>query len=159
MTNEANSQAQHQPPAEHHESAPDHAAISGRLATVVLIVALVAVVVLAAYGIFTRHHADAVLADTTTELAKPSVIALPPKPGSPIDSFVLPGNVTAYTDSPIYARTSGYLKKWYYGHWRAGEKRRAAGGDFHARARSAARAGQGRSRNCRHQRQERARAG
>ena len=28
--------------------------------------------------------------------------------------FALPGNVTAYTDSPIYARTSGYLTKWYY---------------------------------------------
>ena len=27
---------------------------------------------------------------------------------------MLPGNVTAYTDSPIYARTSGYLTKWYY---------------------------------------------
>jgi RND family efflux transporter MFP subunit len=27
---------------------------------------------------------------------------------------VLPGNVTAFTDSPIYARTSGYLTKWYF---------------------------------------------
>ncbi len=42
------------------------------------------------------------------------MIALPPKQGAPIDSFVLPGNVTAYTDSPIYARTSGYLTKWYF---------------------------------------------
>ena len=31
-----------------------------------------------------------------------------------MDSFVLPGNVTAYTDSPIYARTSGYLTRWYF---------------------------------------------
>jgi RND family efflux transporter MFP subunit len=37
-----------------------------------------------------------------------------PKQGAPLDSFVLPGNVTAYTDSPIYARTSGYLTKWYF---------------------------------------------
>jgi RND family efflux transporter MFP subunit len=114
MTNEANSKTPPQPPAENHESAPDHAAISGRWASVGLIIALVAVVLLAAYGILSRHHNDAVLAETTTDLAKPSVIALPAKPGSPIDSFVLPGNVTAYTDSPIYARTSGYLKKWYY---------------------------------------------
>ena len=42
------------------------------------------------------------------------MIALPPKTGAPTDSFMLPGNVTAYTDSPIYARTSGYLTKWYY---------------------------------------------
>jgi RND family efflux transporter MFP subunit len=27
---------------------------------------------------------------------------------------VLPGNVSAYTDSPIYARTSGYLTRWYF---------------------------------------------
>ena len=36
------------------------------------------------------------------------------KPGAPVDSFVLPGNVTAYTDSPIYARTDGYLTHWYF---------------------------------------------
>jgi RND family efflux transporter MFP subunit len=55
-----------------------------------------------------------VLAQRTTEAAAPSVIALDPKRGLPVDSFVLPGNVTAFTDSPIYARTSGYLTKWYY---------------------------------------------
>ncbi len=37
-----------------------------------------------------------------------------PRPGAPVDTFILPGNVSAYTDSPIYARTSGYLTKWYY---------------------------------------------
>ena len=42
------------------------------------------------------------------------MIALPAQPGAPLDSFVLPGNVTAYTDSPIYARTSGYLTHWYF---------------------------------------------
>jgi RND family efflux transporter MFP subunit len=55
-----------------------------------------------------------VLAQHTTELAAPTVIVANPQPGAPVDSFVLPGNVTAYTDSPIYARTSGYLTKWYY---------------------------------------------
>jgi RND family efflux transporter MFP subunit len=34
--------------------------------------------------------------------------------GSTTGSFVLPGNVSAYTDSPIYARTSGYLTRWYF---------------------------------------------
>jgi len=27
---------------------------------------------------------------------------------------VLPGSAQAFTDTPIYARTSGYLKKWYF---------------------------------------------
>ena len=34
--------------------------------------------------------------------------------GQPSQEFVLPGNMQAYTDSPIYARTNGYLKKWYF---------------------------------------------
>jgi len=36
------------------------------------------------------------------------------KMGSPTNTFVLPGNVTAYTDAPINARTSGYLKQWFF---------------------------------------------
>jgi len=75
---------------------------------------LIAIVALAAYGIWKRHHNDDVLADTTQRLAAPSVILISPQPGAPVDSFVLPGNVTAFTDAPIYARTSGYLTKWYY---------------------------------------------
>ena len=50
----------------------------------------------------------------TNELAAPTVIVAAPKTGAPVDSFVLPGNVTAFTDSPIYARTSGYLTHWYF---------------------------------------------
>ncbi len=126
MTNEANprgkpatgsSQPSGNPPppaANDHETAPDHPAASGRGAVFGAIIVLVAVVVLAVYGIWRRHHDESVLADTTQQLAAPSVIVAPPKPGAPLDTFVLPGNVTAYTDSPIYARTSGYLTKWYY---------------------------------------------
>jgi RND family efflux transporter MFP subunit len=42
------------------------------------------------------------------------VIALAPKAGAPVNTFVLPGNVTAFTDAPLYARTNGYLTRWYY---------------------------------------------
>ncbi|WP_082661843.1 efflux RND transporter periplasmic adaptor subunit [Terracidiphilus gabretensis] len=101
-------------PAHDHESAPDHAPVSGRGTLLTVGVLLVVVAVLAVYGIWKRHRTSEVLADTTNELASPTVIALPAKPGAPVDSFVLPGNVTAFSDSPIFARTSGYLKKWYY---------------------------------------------
>ncbi len=97
-----------------HESAPDHPAVSGRGAVIGVSIVLIAVVALAVYGIWKRHHNDEVLADTTRQLAAPSVIAIPPKAGAPVDNFVLPGNVSAYTDAPIYARTSGYMTKWYY---------------------------------------------
>jgi RND family efflux transporter MFP subunit len=77
-------------------------------------IVLIAIVALAVYGIWKRHRNDEVLADTTQRLSAPSVIAIPPRAGAPVDTFVLPGNVSAFTDSPIYARTSGYLSKWYY---------------------------------------------
>ena len=75
---------------------------------------LLILVVLAAIGILRRLHADTVLAQRTDELAAPTVSVAPARPGAPTETFVLPGNVTAFTDSPIYARTDGYLERWYY---------------------------------------------
>jgi RND family efflux transporter MFP subunit len=46
--------------------------------------------------------------------AAPTVEVAQAKQAPPVDNFVLPGNVTAYTDSPIYARTDGYLTHWYF---------------------------------------------
>ena len=112
MTNESNSNPN--PGTHDHETAPDHAAVSPRRTSIVVAIVLLAAAAFAGFGIFKRIHNDKVLADTTTELAAPSVIAIPPSAGAPVDNFVLPGNVSAYTDSPIYARTSGYLTRWYY---------------------------------------------
>jgi RND family efflux transporter MFP subunit len=42
------------------------------------------------------------------------VVVDKPQLGSPSQELVLPGNVQAYIDSGIYARTDGYLKKWYF---------------------------------------------
>jgi RND family efflux transporter MFP subunit len=115
MTNESNPNLNPASSAGHeHENAPEQAAISPRLAVAGVVVVLVAAAVLVGLGILSRMHGDKVLAETTRELAAPTVIALTPKPGAPSDSLVLPGNVTAYTDSPIYARTSGYLTRWYF---------------------------------------------
>lgn len=102
-------------PQQHDEiSAPEQKPISPRYAAIGAIVLLVVAVVLAAIGIMSRKSGDKVLADRTQELAAPTVIVAPPKPGAPLSTFMLPGNVTAYSDAPIYARTSGYLKKWYF---------------------------------------------
>lgn len=118
MTNESHSNSQTEQsskPARHdYESAPEHPPVSGRRASAALSIVGIVVIGLAIFGIWKRHHADGVLADTNRQTAAPTVIAIPAKPGAPVETFVLPGNVTAYTDSPIYARTSGYLVKWYY---------------------------------------------
>jgi RND family efflux transporter MFP subunit len=111
MPNETNPK----PQAPHdHENAPELAAIPVRVAVIGIVVVALVTAALAGFGILSRMHNDKVLAEATREFAAPTVIALPPRAGAPGAEFVLPGNVTAYTDSPIYARTSGYLTRWYY---------------------------------------------
>jgi multidrug efflux pump subunit AcrA (membrane-fusion protein) len=100
--------------AHHHDTAPQQKPISPGAVALGAAVVLIVAVLLGVFGVLSRRSADTVLAERTQELAPPSVIAVAPKPGAPVDSFVLPGNVTAYTDSPIYARTSGYLTRWYF---------------------------------------------
>src|SRR5271170_6202703 len=98
MTN--NSNPNQQPP-HGHETAPEHKPIPPRLALAVVTVLIIVAAVLAGVGKLQRDHADTVLADRTTEMAPPTVTIATPKAGAPVDSFVLPGNVTAFTDSPI----------------------------------------------------------
>jgi RND family efflux transporter MFP subunit len=115
MSNESNpkQQSAHQPD-QGHEAAPEQAAISPHKALVGVVVVLVVAAALAGFGIWNRMRADKNLAGTTKDLAAPTVIVAAPKPGAPVASFMLPGNVTSYTDSPIYARTAGYLTRWYF---------------------------------------------
>jgi RND family efflux transporter MFP subunit len=50
----------------------------------------------------------------TDTLAIPEVAVIQPKRGSPAQEIILPGNIQAFIDAPIYARTNGYLKAWYF---------------------------------------------
>jgi RND family efflux transporter MFP subunit len=79
------------------------------------IAVLVFVIVLAIVvsGILPRIHARAALDKETAEMAIPTVSVVRPKRGAPAQEVVLPANVQAYIDAPIYARTNGYLKRWY----------------------------------------------
>ena len=78
---------------------------------IILALLIVAAVVVA--GIVPRRRARAALRTETNDLAVPSVSVVHPKVGAPLSEITLPGNIQAFTDSPIYARTNGYLKKWY----------------------------------------------
>jgi RND family efflux transporter MFP subunit len=98
----------------HTDHAPERKPISTGQAVVGLLCIVLTMIVLAVLGILPRIHAQSALERKTVELAMPAVIAAPPVPGKPIVDLVLPGNVTAYTDSPIYSRTPGYLMHWYY---------------------------------------------
>jgi len=77
-----------------------------------VILLVVAVVVIA--GVVPRFKARAALKTETRELAIPTVAVIRPKLGDPRTEIVLPGNMQAFADSPIYARTNGYLKAWYH---------------------------------------------
>jgi RND family efflux transporter MFP subunit len=82
-----------------------------RVVMLLLIVLVVALVVI--WGISNRHQANAQLAQETRELAISTVSVIHPKAGAPQQEIVIPGDMQPYTDAPIFARTNGYLKKWY----------------------------------------------
>jgi len=65
-------------------------------------------------GIHSRAAAESRLQQRTEETAIPTVAAVFPKEGAPTDEIVLPGVTQAFIDAPIYARTDGYLKQWYF---------------------------------------------
>jgi RND family efflux transporter MFP subunit len=75
------------------------------------------VVVLVVLGVFTllqRRSQYQALAKETETLAIPTVAVFHPTTESSQEDLILPGSMQAYVESPIYARTSGYLKQWYH---------------------------------------------
>lgn len=113
------------PPGRPPEHGPQRPPITGRKA-MLLTTAFVAVAVLVAIlGIVPRLRARTTLQQQTAALAAPDVLVARPRKGTVSQEVVLPGNIQAFTDSPIYARTSGYLKSWAFdigAHVRKGQR-------------------------------------
>jgi RND family efflux transporter MFP subunit len=63
-------------------------------------------------GIRDRVDAEANLAADTRDTAVPIVDVVHPAGDAPDQELLLPGQTMAFSDAPIYARTSGYLKRW-----------------------------------------------
>ena len=86
-----------------------------RRTTILVAAAALAVLAVLIYsGIHSRAVAEARLTQRTQEAAIPTVAVVFPKEGAPTQEIILPGNTQAFSDAPIYARTSGYLKRWYF---------------------------------------------
>ncbi len=85
-----------------------------RKAWIVLAIAVIAVAALLGSGIWSRVKAGATLRAETAQAALPAVSVVSPKQTAPTDEIILPGNVQPFITSPIYSRTNGYLKKWYF---------------------------------------------
>jgi len=77
------------------------------------IVLFLVFVVLGAYALLQRRTEHQVLAEQTERLAVPFVSIIHATRIEGESAMVLPGTLKAYAESPIYARTNGYLKKWY----------------------------------------------
>jgi RND family efflux transporter MFP subunit len=60
-----------------------------------------------------RHRADAALSQQTESDQVLSVATARPHADGSATELVLPGNLQANYEAPIYARTSGYLQRWY----------------------------------------------
>jgi len=89
-----------------------HIAI-GRSALVTLAVAAAFAVAIHS-GIRSRAEAEARLVQATQAVAVPEVAVVYPTTGSASQEISLPGNTQPWIDTPVYARTSGYLRTWYY---------------------------------------------
>jgi RND family efflux transporter MFP subunit len=76
------------------------------------VLALVFLIV-AGTGIAMRLSERRALAKETEEIAIPSLAVVHPKPEPPQSELVLPSTLQAYIESPIYARTTGYVGRWY----------------------------------------------
>jgi RND family efflux transporter MFP subunit len=100
-----------------HESASD--APGGKTKGTVRrhLMAAAVLVLLIAFGIFhgihSRVEAEATLHQVALASATPVVEVVHPKAGNDGQEVALPGNAQAFNDTPIYARTSGYVERWY----------------------------------------------
>jgi RND family efflux transporter MFP subunit len=86
----------------------------GKSLFVVFFLVVIVLSVAGAALLLLRRGEYQTLANTTDTLAVPTVAIIHPiaQPGD--ENLVLPGTLQAYVESPIYARTNGYLKKWYH---------------------------------------------
>ena len=97
-----------EPRVEEHPERPKYRAVLGVLVAVALLGAVIY------FGIRSRVAEAKTLARATEQSAVPIVNVIHPKRGAPTSEIVLPGGAQAFVDAPIYARSNGYLKKWYF---------------------------------------------
>jgi RND family efflux transporter MFP subunit len=86
----------------------------GRALAALSAVVALAVVAVAASGIRQRKAAAESLVQAAQAGAVAQVSVVYPKLGGKTEELVLPANIQAFVEAPIYARTHGYLKRWYF---------------------------------------------
>jgi len=84
-----------------------------RKALTIVAVALVVLLIAGALTLIGHESHERALAKETERETVPTVAVVHPLAEKPDEDLVLPGSLLAYEESPIYARTSGYLVRWY----------------------------------------------
>ena len=79
-----------------------------------LVIAALLLAAVIVYGIRSRRQADVVLTKENKSDSVQEVAVVYPKSNGGNGTLSLPGNTQPYVDTPIYSRTNGYLKKWYF---------------------------------------------
>jgi RND family efflux transporter MFP subunit len=96
-----------------HEAPAPPARPRRRRRWLVIVLALAAVGAAFAFGALTRLRERSTVRKETDELAIPTVSVIHPERAAPEQEIMLPGNVVAYGDTPIFARSNGYVQQWY----------------------------------------------
>jgi membrane fusion protein, multidrug efflux system len=92
---------------------PELPPASPRRAILVVVILLVLLAVAGGARMLSRLSASRALAKETEVDAVPTVTVVHPTLEKPEEELILPASLQAYEESPIYARTNGYLLKWY----------------------------------------------
>lgn len=103
--------SKHQPQAV--QPPPEVPPASPRLALTIVGVFLLILLVAGVLTLITHMSHERALAKETERDIVPTVAIVKPTSEKPDEDLVLPGSLLAYEESPIYARTSGYLVRWY----------------------------------------------
>jgi multidrug efflux system membrane fusion protein len=103
--------ARHQPPAI--QKPPDVPPASPGKALLMVGIALLILLIAGALTLWDHVSHERALAKETERETVPTVAIVYPQSEKPDEDLILPGSLLAYEESPIYARTSGYLVRWY----------------------------------------------
>ncbi len=103
--------ARHQPPGI--QPPPELPPAPSRKALMIVGVLLLVLLVAGGATLLDRLSHDRALAKETERETVPTVAVVHPLSENPDEELVLPGSLLAYEESPIYARTNGYLVRWY----------------------------------------------
>jgi len=108
---ESMAEPQHTPPEV--TPPPELPAASPRRAVIIVVLVVVVLLLSGAASMFSRFRAGRALAKETEIDSVATVAVVHPIAEKPDEELVLPASLQAYEESPIYARTSGYLRRWY----------------------------------------------